>query len=307
MRYRLPALFAATRSFFGSKIMPGRIENLADGTIIVHPNEGNHSGTLILMHGLGDSADGWIDTAQDLSLKMPYIKFILPTAEQMPVTLNGGHRMNAWYDIVGLDDRAGESCEGIDNSVDRVRGLLAHEASLGIPYSRMCLAGFSQGGAMALFTGLQGPIDERLAGVLILSGYCPGYSKFRLTPGLEDLPVLHCHGTADPVVRYDWAVKTQAHVQSQGHTRYELKEYVGMQHTATQSELAYATAFLLSLLPEDKSLCLAPPPPKDPHTMSVKELKLAIVQAGIGSKALGFSEKQEFVSLLVRHRAGESV
>lgn len=281
-----------------------RIENTHD-TVTIHPNDGNHSATIVLMHGLGDSADGWVDSAQDLALKLPYCKFILPTAGQLPVTLNGGHRMNAWYDIVGLDDRAGESCEGIDASVERVRGILAAEAALGIPYNRMLLAGFSQGGALALFTGLQGPIEQRLAGVLILSGYCPGYSKFRLTPGLEDLPVLHCHGTADPVVRHEWAVKTKEHVMGQGHTRYELKDYIGMQHTASQSELAYATAFLLSLLPEDKSLCLAPPPPKDPLTMSVKELKQAIVQAGIGSKALGFTEKHEFVDLLIKHRAGE--
>lgn len=83
------------------------------------------------MHGLGDSADGLADLAEEWAKQMPYVKFILPTAEQRPVTLNGGMRMNAWYDIVGLDDRASESCEGIERSVDRVRALLQHERSLG--------------------------------------------------------------------------------------------------------------------------------------------------------------------------------
>jgi predicted esterase len=273
----------------------------SDG-ITVHPDDGNHSATVVLMHGLGDSADGWIDAAQDFGRRMPWVKWILPTAQQMPVTLNMGHRMNAWYDIVGLDERAGESCEGIDKSVERVKGILEAEAALGLPYNRMALAGFSQGGAMSLFTGMQMPAEKRLAGLLIMSGYCPGYSKFKLTAELADLPVLHCHGTADAVVQFAWAKQTRDYVVGQGATRYELKEYAGMGHTASPAEIRDATAHLLSILPEDKSLCLAP---KDPSTMSVKELKAAIVQAGIGSKAVGFSEKHEFVSLLVAHREGK--
>ena len=278
-----------------------RITHEAD-RITIHPNDGSHSATIVLMHGLGDSADGWIDSAEGFSRQLPWVKFILPTASQMPVTLNMGHRMNAWYDIVGLDERAGESCEGIDASVSRVRGILAAEAELGLPYSRMALAGFSQGGAMSLFTGMQLPLEQRLAGLLIMSGYCPGYSKFKLTPGLEDLPVLHCHGTADPVVQHAWAVQTRDYVRGQGASKYELKEYRGMGHTASAQEIKDATEFLLSILPDDPAARLAP---KDPATMSVTELKAAIVQAGLASHAKGFSEKQEFVALLQRHRSGE--
>jgi len=270
--------------------------------ITITPDDGNHSATIVLMHGLGDSADGWIDSAENWSRAMPWVKFVLPTAGQIPVTLNMGHRMNAWYDIVGLDERAGESCEGIDASVTRIRGLLASEAELGLPYSRMALAGFSQGGAMSLFTGLQMPAEQRLAGCLILSGYCPGYSRFKLTPGLEDTPVLHCHGTADPVVQHAWGVQTRDYVRGQGATRYEFKEYRGMGHTASPTEIKDATEFLLSVLPDDPSARLAP---KDPATMSIKELKAAIVQAGLGAQARGFTEKHEFVDLVSRHRKGE--
>lgn len=271
-------------------------------SITIHPNDGSHSATIILMHGLGDSADGWIGSAQDLSHKMPWIKWILPTADQMPVTLNMGHRMNAWYDIVGLDERAGESCEGIESSVSRIQSLLESEAALGLPYSRMALAGFSQGGAMSLFTGMQLPREKRLAGLLIMSGYCPGYSKFKLTEGLEDLPVLHCHGTADPVVQHAWAVQTRDYVQKQGASKYQLVDYPGMGHTASPKEIADATRFLLEILPDDKSACLAL---KDPRTMSVKELKAAIAQAGLGAKAVGFTEKSEFIDLLVKYCSGE--
>jgi predicted esterase len=71
------------------------------GRIVIHPNEGEHSATVVFMHGLGDSAEGFSDVAASLSSAMPHIKFILPTAHPIPVTLNGGMSMNAWYDIVG--------------------------------------------------------------------------------------------------------------------------------------------------------------------------------------------------------------
>lgn len=130
-----------------------------------------------------------------------FIKFILPTAVERPVTLNGGMRMTAWYDIVGLDDRASESCDGIEDSVERIRNILTQEKSIGMPYSRMMLAGFSQGGAMSLFTGLQLPdTEQKLAGLLVISGYLPGASKFKLTSGFESIPIMHCHGSSDPVV-----------------------------------------------------------------------------------------------------------
>ena len=279
-----------------------RTTHEADGTVTIHPTDGSHSATIVLMHGLGDSANGWADAAEDLAHKMPWVKWILPTAGQIPVTLNMGHRMNAWYDIVGLDERAGESCAGIESSVARVRGLLDAEAQLGLPFSRMALAGFSQGGAMSLFTGMQLPVEQRLAGLLILSGYCPGYSKFKLTPGFEDLPVFHCHGTADPVVQHAWAVQTRDYVCGQGAKKYELRDYVGMGHSTSPKEIADATSFLLSILPDDPAARL---PPKDPTTMSIKELKVAVTEAGLGSHARGFSEKGEFVELLVKHRKGE--
>lgn len=172
------------------------------GTLTIHPADGTHSATVILMHGLGDSAEGLSDLAENWMLALPHIKFILPTASVMPVTLNGGMPMTAWYDIVGLDDRASESCNGIEASVQRVRDILSSEHSnVGMPYSRMMLAGFSQGGAMSLFTGLQLPdTEQKLAGLMVMSGYLPAASQFKLTAGFESVPVRHVHGSADPVV-----------------------------------------------------------------------------------------------------------
>lgn len=173
-------------------------------TVSFLPDEGSHCASLILMHGLGDSADGLSDLGEFWSSKLPYLKVVLPTAPRMSVTLNGGMLMNAWYDIVGLDnaDRDNDTCEGITDSVARVRELVAAENALGIPNNRIILAGFSQGGAMSLFTGLQMEDEsQKFAGLIALSGYLPASKQFKLTSGLETTPVLHCHGTADPVVR----------------------------------------------------------------------------------------------------------
>jgi lysophospholipase-2 len=127
-----------------------------------------------------------------LAGKMPYCKFILPTAPMQPVTLNGGMRMNSWYDLVGLDERANENCKGIDESRAMLANILKTEhATTGLPYSRMVLAGFSQGGALSLFTGLQLPPEQKLAAVCVLSSYLPAANQFKVTPGFEDVPVWH--------------------------------------------------------------------------------------------------------------------
>lgn len=265
-------------------------------TISYVPEEGTHSATVILIHGLGDSADGLSDLADKWSRQLPYIKFIVPTASSRSVTLNGGMHMNAWYDIVGLDDRSSNSCDGIDDSVNRIRDFLSTEHSNGLPYSRMALAGFSQGGAMSLFTGLQLPEkDQKLAGLLVMSGYLPGSSRFKLTEGFESTPILHCHGTADPVVRFDWGKKTQDGISKFGVTDYELKSYNGVGHTITMEIVHDAEIFIKKILPYDISYIVKA---KDPKDMSVKELLKAIKSNGLASKAIGLSEKSEYIKLL---------
>ena len=124
---------------------------------------GKHSASFVLIHGLGDSAYGWLDVAEHLSTLHPHVKFILPTASEKPVTLNGGMEMPSWYDIKGLETRASETCDGIDESKQYITSLIENENKNGIPYKRIILGGFSQGGALSLFTSLQ--IDQTLAGV----------------------------------------------------------------------------------------------------------------------------------------------
>ena len=235
---------------------------------------------------------------QFLAKELPYVKFILPTAPTQPVTMNMGMPMPSWYDITGLDERANENCKGLEESQRALSQMLQREhESTKLPYSRMVLAGFSQGGALSLFTGMQLP--QPVAGILLLSGYLPAASKFRIPKGLEGTPILHCHGTADPMVPLAVAQKSQELLAERGAKEYSLKSYPGVAHTVSMEEIADVKEWLKRVLPPDDSCKIVL---KDPTEMSVKELKAAIRKAGLGQKAVGLMEKQEFVKLLQDYR-----
>mmetsp|Transcript_15608 Transcript_15608/g.25636 ORF Transcript_15608/g.25636 Transcript_15608/m.25636 type:complete len:286 (+) Transcript_15608:160-1017(+) len=274
-----------------------------DGTIIVSPtNESLQSATIIICHGLGDSSEGFVDVAEHLASRLPYVKFILPTAKTQKVTMNMGMAMPSWYDIVGLDKRSNEFCNGIDESQQRIEKLLKDEhENLGVPYNRMVLAGFSQGGALSLYSGMQLP--SKLAGIVIMSGYLPHESGFNVSNGLQDTPIWHGHGEADPLVRITAANESQSAVQAKGATDYTLKTYPGLAHSVNPQEIGDVLSFLQKVLPfgeGDFKVKL-----KEPSEMSVKELKGAISKAGLGRLAVGLMEKGEFVELLQKHRDGK--
>lgn len=279
-----------------------RIERDSDNTITMNPNDGDHSATVILMHGLGDSADGWSDVAEQWASQMKHVKFILPTASSIPITMNGGMSMPGWYDIVGLSEKEAELCDGLDASISRIHDIIDRENVLGISHNRIALAGFSQGGAMSLSCGLQLPINKKPAGILVMSGYLPAPKAFNLTKGFEDLSILHCHGNSDPVVRFEMATKTRDYIQSKGATAYEFKSYPGLAHSVSPQEINYACEFLKEILPFNAEFAI---PAKLPSQMSVKELKLAVRNNGLSSQAIGFSEKSEFVKLLEDHAANK--
>ena len=155
---------------------------------------------MIWLHGLG--ADGHDFAALPPQLGTPpdaAIRYILPHAPEMPVTLNMGMRMRAWYDIVSLDER-GQDEAGIRRSAAAIDGLIAREIERGVPSSRIVLAGFSQGAAMALFTGLRYP--HRLGGIIALSGYLPLADALpdEAAPANRQIEVFQAHGRHDEVV-----------------------------------------------------------------------------------------------------------
>jgi len=212
--------------------------------------------------------------------------------------MNMGMPMPSWYDIKGLDERANEDCKGITESKRRIEGILAQEHSTtGLPYNRMILAGFSQGGALSLFTGLQ--LDQPLAGIVVLSGYLPAASKF--VPKQFSVPIWHGHGTMDPLVQLPMAQKTKQRLTEVGIQKYTLKTFP-IPHTVSPEELQGMIQFLESVLPPNDTCRVTL---KDPKDMSVKELKAVIQNAGLSSKAIGFMEKSDFIKLVQDHRAGK--
>jgi phospholipase/carboxylesterase len=156
-------------------------------------------GTVLWLHGLG--ADGYDFEPLVPQLGLPDVRFVFPHATSMPVTINNNSVMRSWYDILTWDAVPGrENALHIRESAKRIEALIAQEVANGHPPERIVLAGFSQGAAMALHTGLRYP--EALAGILCLSGYLvlPDTVEDESSPANAMTPTMFCHGTEDDVV-----------------------------------------------------------------------------------------------------------
>ncbi len=173
---------------------------------------------------------------------MPALRFIFPHAPVRPVTLNNGYRMRAWYDIIGIDRRSAEDFAGIHASAGAVQALIAREQEAGIPAARMAIAGFSQGGAMALHIATRHP--ESLAGVIALSCYLPLAAEHaaRRHPANQSTPIFMAHGIQDPVVPFALGDESRQLLQSVGYP-VEWHSYP-MPHAVCEPEVADLRAFL---------------------------------------------------------------
>jgi phospholipase/carboxylesterase len=203
---------------------------------------------VIWLHGLG--ADG-----HDFEPIVPEIvhrgerawRFVFPNAPVRPVTINGGMSMRAWYDIKGLDRQAAEDVAGFRDTDVQVRELIAREGKRGIAAQRIVLAGFSQGGAVSLYTAVRLP--ETLAGVMALSCYLPRQGSFvaERTPANNATPILMAHGQGDPVIALGLGVQSRNFLKAQGYA-VEWHEYP-MAHAVCAAEVADIREFLLRVLP----------------------------------------------------------
>jgi len=160
---------------------------------------------VIWLHGLGADGHDFEAIVPDLALPDELgIRFVFPNAPHLPVTVNGGMVMPAWYDIRDLERRLPEDVEGIRASGRRLLDLVAREEERGVPAHRIVLAGFSQGGAVALYAGLRH--TQRLAGVLALSTYLVSADTLEAerSPANADTPIFQAHGLFDPMVPCDF-------------------------------------------------------------------------------------------------------
>jgi phospholipase/carboxylesterase len=197
----------------------------------------NPTTSVIWLHGLGADGSDFVPIVDELDLtRCPAIRFIFPHAPTIPVTINNGYVMRAWYDILGMDLVRREDEAGLRKSQQQVEQLIAQEKSRGIPAERIVLAGFSQGCAMTLQTGLRYP--ERLAGLLCLSGYLPIHATVptERNSANHDTPIFMAHGRGDPVVPIDRAEKSRDFLQSLGY-KVEWHEYA-MGHSVCEEEIA---------------------------------------------------------------------
>ena len=174
--------------------------------------------SVIWMHGLGDDGQGWSQVVPALRLPRSLaVRFLFPHAPVMPVTINNGFRMRAWYDIGANDLTNRADVAGVRRSQAQVKALMAREESRGVAARRIVLAGFSQGGAIALFAGLRNP--ERLAGIVALSTYlvAPEALASEASEANRDLPIFMAHGTQDPVIQFRWADASRKALEAAGY------------------------------------------------------------------------------------------
>lgn len=161
----------------------------------------NPSASVIWLHGLGADGHDFEPIVPELRLPaVPAVRFVFPHAPVRPVTLNFGMQMRAWYDILGLDRKSKQDETGIRDSEGRIRELIGREHDRGIAYRRIVVAGFSQGGAMALHTALR--FDHTLAGIMALSAYLPLEASVETEADAAnaDTKVFMAHGAMDPVL-----------------------------------------------------------------------------------------------------------
>ena len=207
----------------------------------------NPTAAILILHGLGADGNDFVPVAEQLDLQeVGPVRFIFPHAPVMPVTVNNGYRMRAWYDILAFDAEAPQDEVGLRRSQTLVEGLLKREKDRGIPAGRIVLAGFSQGCAMALLAGLRHP--ERLAGICGLSGYLPLADKTanEAHPANKDTPIFLAHGTHDEVVAFDRAEASRDHLRKLGYP-VEWHEYL-VGHSVTQLEIEEFNAWLVRVL-----------------------------------------------------------
>jgi len=222
-------------------MMQHRVVESQEG-VILEPQQPVH-GSVIWLHGLGADGHDFVPIVPEIKASVASsLRFVFPHAPVRPVTLNGGMPMRAWFDLTGLDRNAAQDEAGIRASERALRKLVERELQGGLTAGTVVLAGFSQGGAIALHTALR--YEARLAGVLALSTYLPLASRLaqEASAANRDVPILMCHGRFDPVLGLELGQRSRDHLVSLGYP-VDWREYP-MQHEVRLEEIDDVSAWL---------------------------------------------------------------
>lgn len=215
-------------------------------SIVIQPKD-SHKHSIIWLHGLGADGHDFESLAPSLRLAMkPHIRFIFPNAPIQPVTINRGMKMRAWYDILDLSQEHHKvDSQGIYQSAELIEGLVRQEIANGISPENIMLAGFSQGGVIALHVGLRFP--EKLAGILALSTYLPTLPQLN-DEGSEagkSTPIFMAHGILDAIVAIEAGKSASERLSALGY-RVEWHDYL-MEHSVSSEEVDDISAFINSV------------------------------------------------------------
>ncbi|KAJ4583431.1 hypothetical protein HRR80_003213 [Exophiala dermatitidis] len=238
---------------------------MAGRQALVVPALKKHTATVIMAHGLGDSGAGWVSLAENWRRRGKFedVKFVFPNAPTIPITVNFGMAMPGWYDIVRRRDdldfselRQQHDEPGILRSRATFTKLITDEIAAGIPSNRIILGGFSQGGAMSIFTGVTTP--HKLGGVFGLSCYLLLGDKIKeyakeANGANKDTPFFMGHGDADEVVKYRWGVQTAEFLRNELGHKVEFKTYKGLPHSADMQEIDDLEVFIKDCLKPTES------------------------------------------------------
>ena len=217
-----------------------------DDEVVLEP-AGTATAAVIWMHGLGADGHDFVPLVPELRLPpTAAVRFVFPHAPVRPVTINNGYPMRAWYDIKQLTLSGREDEATIREAQSLIEGYIERERRAGIVAERIVLAGFSQGGAVALQTGLRH--GEKLGGILALSTYLPLAATLsaEASPANRAIPILMCHGTTDPVLPLAMGETSRDQLQALGYT-VEWREYP-MQHQVCREEVDAIAAWLAARL-----------------------------------------------------------
>jgi len=222
-------------------------------TALIVPAVKKHTATVIMAHGLGDSGAGWVSLAENWRRRQKFdeVKFIFPNAPTIPITVNMGMTMPGWYDIIGFNDLTARQDEpGILKSQTYLHSLISGEIDAGIPSTRIVLGGFSQGGAMAIFSGITA--SKKLGGIFGLSCYLLLHERLKSFLPVDnpnkETRIFMGHGDSDPLVLPKWG-KTSAEILEKGRWNVKLKFYPGLEHSADPQEIDDVETFLNEVIP----------------------------------------------------------
>lgn len=220
---------------------------MSDSPLIVETGSGTPDSCVIWLHGLGADGHDFEPIVPELGLSADLnVRFIFPHAPMIPVTINQGFVMRAWYDIAEADIVQRQDEAGIRKSQAFLVELIEAQIAQGIDSTRIVLAGFSQGGVVALQAGLR--FDKPLAGIMALSTYLSLAETLADEKSIENksIPILLAHGSADPVITIDRAYTTRGQLEKQGYQPTWF-EYDGMQHSVCAQEIEHMAGWLGSV------------------------------------------------------------